>query len=113
MAKTYLVKTRAGIVEVPDDVIGDRPWHLPRALWTRLVELCTDWARGRPTKPITDMLVPDAMFREMRARIEQFLYKKNPALVEEAVSQRLVPIIDDLHKIDWAKNGEPGRREGG
>jgi hypothetical protein len=105
MLKMHLVKTKSRIVEMPADVIGTRPWFLLAALWTRSIELCTDWRNGRPEKATTDMLLPDALFRDMRARVEQFLYQKDPALVNDTqkVSSEMGTVIDTLHKIDWQK----------
>ncbi len=101
----HLVRTKTGIVEVPADVIGSKPWFLTAALWTRSIELCTDWRNGPPEKAVMDILVPDATFREMRARIEQFLYRKDPSLVDDTqnVSSEMNAVIDTLHKIDWQK----------
>lgn len=105
MLKFYLVKTKKGPVEMPIEVIGTRPWFVAVALWTRAIELCTNWERGVPVKGITDMLVPDPLFREMRARVEQFLYQKDPSIIDSRrnESSEMAPIISSLSKIDWHK----------
>nr|MDO8084357.1 DUF4145 domain-containing protein [Candidatus Sigynarchaeum springense] len=95
-------------MEVPAEVIGTRPWFLSVSLWTRAIELCIDWQNGIPKKAPFDFLVPDPVFREMRARVEQFLYRKNPALVDGTPkasrgSSEMATVIDTLHKIDWQK----------
>ncbi|MHA1679503.1 MAG: DUF4145 domain-containing protein [Promethearchaeota archaeon] len=116
MNEYLIIKTRDGIFEMPRDRFEKKPPLLFPAFWTRIIELCTDWTRGKPRKAKTDILIPDALFRKCRDKVERFLYENNPDLIgvqsggsggrADNQSLEMVSIINKIKNLNWKKLSE-------
>lgn len=60
-------------MDMPRTVIPAIEWWMNPSLYSRAVDLVTDWSQGTPTKPITDMLIGDDLFRDWLGKVQTWI----------------------------------------